>query len=70
MVKSFFLQVLVEKGSGVDLRRLISFVAIGVFMSGPGLHYWYTFETTTVSFFVQVLQTRKLFLTTVAIMLC
>lgn len=34
-------QVLVERVSAVDLRRLLSFVAIGLFMSGPGLHYWF-----------------------------
>jgi hypothetical protein len=25
----------------VEIKRLLSFVAIGIFMSGPGLHYWY-----------------------------
>ncbi|KAG0584139.1 hypothetical protein KC19_3G188300 [Ceratodon purpureus] len=40
-VADFVCQILIEKGTVVDLRRLLSFVAIGVFMSGPGLHYWY-----------------------------
>jgi hypothetical protein len=42
-------QVFVERGQAFDLRRLISFVAIGVFMSGPGLHYWYGMLTRFIS---------------------
>ncbi|CAK9225621.1 unnamed protein product [Sphagnum troendelagicum] len=34
-------QVFVEKVDTVEIKRLLSFVAIGIFMSGPGLHYWY-----------------------------
>ncbi len=34
------LQVFVEKVDTVEIKRLLSFVAIGIFMSGPGLHYW------------------------------
>jgi hypothetical protein len=33
-------QVFVEKVDTVEIKRLLSFVAIGIFMSGPGLHYW------------------------------
>ncbi|KAH8961189.1 hypothetical protein BDL97_05G038200 [Sphagnum fallax] len=32
-------QVFVEKVDTVEIKRLLSFVAIGIFMSGPGLHY-------------------------------
>ncbi|KAI5076324.1 hypothetical protein GOP47_0008389 [Adiantum capillus-veneris] len=34
-------QVVFEKVQQVDIQRLLSFTAIGLFMSGPGLHFWY-----------------------------
>eukprot|EP00250_Pteridium_aquilinum_P006902 c16730_g1_i1 orf=149-871(+) len=34
-------QVFFEKVQQVDIQRLLSFTAIGLFMSGPGLHVWY-----------------------------
>lgn len=34
-------QVFFEKVPQVDIQRLLSFTAIGLFMSGPGLHIWY-----------------------------
>lgn len=40
-IADFACQVLVERTHSVDVRRLLSFVAIGFCMSGPGLHYWY-----------------------------
>lgn len=30
-----------EKLPSLDWKRFWSFVAIGLFLSGPGLHYWY-----------------------------
>lgn len=40
-IADFACQVLVERTHSVDVRRLLSFIAIGFCMSGPGLHYWY-----------------------------
>lgn len=34
-------QVFFEKVQQIDIQRLLSFTAIGLFMSGPGLHVWY-----------------------------
>ncbi|KAH7446951.1 hypothetical protein KP509_01G083800 [Ceratopteris richardii] len=34
-------QVFFEKVQEIDIQRLLSFAAIGLFMSGPGLHFWY-----------------------------
>ncbi|XP_024520528.1 PXMP2/4 family protein 2-like [Selaginella moellendorffii] len=38
-----FCQIVVEKSQTIDFQRLLSFTAIGIFMSGPGMHYWYGF---------------------------
>ncbi|KAL3701844.1 hypothetical protein R1sor_019866 [Riccia sorocarpa] len=40
-VADSFCQVFVEKVASFDWKRFWSFVAIGLFLSGPGLHYWY-----------------------------
>ncbi|KAG6540130.1 hypothetical protein Mapa_018515 [Marchantia paleacea] len=40
-IADYFCQVFVEKLDKVDWKRFWSFVAIGLFLSGPGLHYWY-----------------------------
>ncbi|BFI25506.1 hypothetical protein MPTK2_1g21680 [Marchantia polymorpha subsp. ruderalis] len=40
-IADYFCQVFVEKLEKVDWKRFWSFVAIGLFLSGPGLHYWY-----------------------------
>lgn len=34
-------QVFLDKVQQIDIQRLLSFSAIGIFMSGPGLHIWY-----------------------------
>lgn len=34
-------QVFVDKVQQIDIQRMLSFTAIGLFMSGPGLHIWY-----------------------------
>ncbi|CAI5489475.1 unnamed protein product [Closterium sp. Naga37s-1] len=36
-----FCQVVVEKDSSIDVRRLGGFAAIGLFIVGPALHIWY-----------------------------
>ncbi|KAJ7537339.1 hypothetical protein O6H91_11G002100 [Diphasiastrum complanatum] len=34
-------QVVLEKVDYCDVKRLLSFTTVGMFLSGPGLHYWY-----------------------------
>ncbi|CAM6126906.1 unnamed protein product [Calypogeia fissa] len=40
-VADLFCQLYIEKVDELDWKRFISFVSIGVFLSGPGLHFWY-----------------------------
>ncbi|KAL2650149.1 hypothetical protein R1flu_018277 [Riccia fluitans] len=40
-IADYICQVFVEKLPSLDWKRFWSFVAIGLFLSGPGLHYWY-----------------------------